>query len=442
MSQRGRRLAGLVRSSVPEGTLAVGVGLAVAALTSYVFVIVSLNALTGGAKAAFSAYWGVIFVAGPGFFLPIEQEIGRALSRRRAQGVGGGPLVARAARVGALITVVLVVASLLAAPLLNRVLYHGDLLFAVALALGLVSFFCIHMTRGILAGEGRFQAYGRLLAFEGGFRLLAAIGLSTLGVERGGAYAMIIAVAPFVAVALVSPSLRGVRRPGPSAPYSEISSALGWLLGGSVFMQALGYAPLIGINVLATSSEKEIAAGFASAFFVARVPILAFQAIQGTLLPKLAGLRGAGKHDEFAQGFRKLLLLVVGVAVVGAVAGFTIGPAIGRMLFADFTVTASILGLLVVGSGCFIIALTYAQALLALDGQRPVALAWLLGLVASLVVTAVVPGLELRVVLGLVVGASVTTAVMALLVARSLKGTAGLGIEPLIEAIEHEPIEI
>ena len=70
------------------------------------------------------------------------------------------------------------------------------------------------------------------------------------------------------------------------------------------------------------------------------------------------------------------------------------------------------------------------------------AIAWLLGLLTSLLVTAVVPGLELRVVLGLVVGASVTTAVMAVLVARNLRRTAGLGIEPLIEAIEHEPIEI
>lgn len=79
-----------VKSAVPEGTGSVGVGIVISAITAYVFVIVTLNSLDTAPKAAFSAFWAVIFVVGPGFFLPIEQEVGRAISHRRAQGKGVG----------------------------------------------------------------------------------------------------------------------------------------------------------------------------------------------------------------------------------------------------------------------------------------------------------------------------------------------------------------
>ena len=87
----GSKLVGRAKESVPEGTFAVGAGLLVASITSYVFLILSLDALDQSGKAAFGAFWGLIFVAGPGFFLPLEQEIGRAVSHRRANGMGGVP---------------------------------------------------------------------------------------------------------------------------------------------------------------------------------------------------------------------------------------------------------------------------------------------------------------------------------------------------------------
>ena len=46
---RARRLVATARQTLPEGTYAVGAGLVVAAITSYVFVIVALNSLQGEA---------------------------------------------------------------------------------------------------------------------------------------------------------------------------------------------------------------------------------------------------------------------------------------------------------------------------------------------------------------------------------------------------------
>ena len=42
-----------------------------------------------------------------------------------------------------------------------------------------------------------------------------------------------------------------------------------------------------------------------------------------------------GKHDDFRAGLKKLLMIVVGVGVLGVVAGATIGPTVGQILFGD-----------------------------------------------------------------------------------------------------------
>ena len=442
MKDKAARLAAQARQTLPEGTAAVGTGLVVAALTSYVFVIVALNSLAGGAAAAFSAFWAVIFVIGPGFFLPLEQEVGRAVAHRRAQGLGGGPLVHRAAKLGGVITAALVVISLLSAPLLNDQLYHGDLLFVPALAVGLVGFYVVHLTRGVLAGQGRFRAYGELLAAEGAIRLVGAVALAAAGVDQAGAYAMVLALAPFFAAAFALRRQRGLLPPGPAAPYSELSASLGWLLLSSVMMQALAYSSLLAVNILAGPGEKVFVAGFASAFFVARVPVLAFQAVQGTLLPKLAGLAGSGRHDEFRDGLKKLLAAVVIVAVGGVVGAYLLGAPVGAKLFKDFAMGSAGLALLAAGSGAFIIALTLAQALMALGGHRLMTGAWALGLAVCVGVIATIPGLELRVELGYLFGSSASMVAMSLALWARIGRADGMGIESLVEAIEHEPLEI
>lgn len=443
MRQRVGHLVRQAQQTLPEGTGVVGAGLAVAAVTSYMFVIVALNALDGTAKNAFSAYWAVIFVAGPGLFLPLEQEIGRALAHRRAQGVGGGPLVHRAARLGGIMTAVIVVVALASTPLLNHQLYHGDMLFPVALAIGLVGFYTMHLTRGVLAGEGRFRAYGELIAAEGVLRLTGGLVLAGLGVGRAGGYAMVLALAPFLAVAFALRRQRGLLRPGPAAPYSELSASLGWLLLASVFTQLLAYSPLLAVNLLAQSpSEKAVATAFASAFFVSRVPVLAFQAVQGTLLPKLAGLAGSGRHGEFRRGVKRLGAVVVGIAVLGTVLAFTVGPEVGKILFKDFSLSAGGLALLAAGSGAFIIALTLAQALMALGGHRSMTLSWGVGLATCVAVISVISDLELRVELGFVTGALVAGVVMGVFTWIRMAQAEDSPIESLIEALEHEPIEI
>lgn len=444
MRDRSGKLIERARGAVPEGTFAVGAGIIVTAITAYVFVIVANEGLSREQYSAFGAFWAFIFVAGPGLFLPLEQEVGRALAHRRAQGIGGGPLITRAARLGAILTGAMVIIALVSAPLYVDGQFHGNWLLVASLAIGLVGFYCMHTTRGTLSGNARFRPYGEMLATDGIVRLLGALVLLALDVDNAGAYGLCIALAPFVAVAVALRGQKDLLPPGPPAPYSELSNALGWLLAGSVLMQVLGYSPLLGVNLLKGSGSAETlaVAAFTSAFFVARIPPLLFQAVQGTLLPKLANLAGAGRHDDFKTGLKHLLVIVVGIAVFGTVAAFAIGVPVGERLFPPFDISRVDLGLLAAGMGVFIIALTVAQALLALHGHRAAALAWLLGVVVFVLVAAPIPDLEKRVEIGFLAGAAASTAFMAVSLARRMRKGVDEGVGSLIAQIEHEPLEI
>lgn len=442
-------IVGRIKEALPEGTFAVGAGLIVAAITAYLFVIVTLNALDAKEKSGFSAFWALVFVAGVGFFLPIEQEVSRAIAARRAQGLGAGPLVKRAAGLafGLLVLLLVTITSveLLGNHIISNEFFHGNQGLVWALELSLVGFFCMHLTRGVLSGNGRFRPYGEMMGAEGIFRLAGAIVLAIIGVKVAGLFGLCLAVSPFLAVAIAMRFQRGLLTDGPPAPYSELSTALGWLLMGSVFMQVLGYTPLLGVSLLSTGDPKKdiaIRASFASAFFIARIPVLLFQAVQGTLLPKLAGLAGAGKSQDFRDGLMRLLAVVTGIAVLGTLAGFTVGPIAGRILFKDFDMSSLNLGLLAAGSGAFIIALTIAQALIALNAYARVAFSWVAGVVGFAVVCSLITDIFLRVELGFLAGAAVACALMLLQLQRVMHTGLAISAQSLLEAIEHEPLEL
>jgi hypothetical protein len=98
--------------------------------------------------------------------------------------------------------------------------------------------------------------------------------------------------------------------------------------------------------------------------------------------------------------------------------------------------------LLAAGSGMFIIALTVAQALIALHGHRMAAVAWGLGVVAFIAVAAAIPELDLRVEMGFLVGATVSTIVMGWALVVRMRHGVDEGIDSLISQIEHEPLEL
>jgi O-antigen/teichoic acid export membrane protein len=447
MAQRTQRLIEAAKKPLPEGTFVVGAGLIVAGITAYGFQILSFRALSKPDYAALNALWVFVFVLAPGFFLPLEQEVGRAVSHRRAIEEGGGPVVKRAALLGLWLTIGLALVTIAAAvgtPIVDN-LFEGEVGLIACLIIALFTYGVQHITRGTLAGNGRFGPYGMILGAEGMIRILPCAALALAGVDQPVYYGLCLAIPPAFASLVSLRGQRGLLAPGPEAPWSELSTNLGYLFFGSLLAQALSYAPFLGAQILAKPGQKDAVADFIVGLFLARIPILLFQAVQAALLPKLAHLIGSGRHDDFKDGLRKLVLVVVGIAVLGVVAAGTLGPTVGEILFGDkFTLGNVDLALLAAGSGLFILALTLAQALIALMGHAKALVAWVSGIVVFVAVTAATgPDLFRRVELGFIAGAAAAAAVMGLLLLRQLRdGIPEGSLESLVEQIEHEPLEI
>ncbi|MDP8987627.1 MAG: polysaccharide biosynthesis protein, partial [Actinomycetota bacterium] len=258
-----QRTAG--RNPLPAGTLAVGVGLLVAGASTYGFLVLAARALDEVEYARLSVLWALVLLVGPGFFVPLEQEAARAVASRRARGLGGGPALRRAALLGSGFVALLVVgATVTRGPLLDRLL-DGDVALFAGFLISLGGYFTIHLARGALSGNGRFRAYSTSLAAEGLVRLGACLVLAVAGVASAGPYGLALGLAPFAAVALALRGERHIAQPGPEAPWSELSTVLGWLLVSAVLAQLLINAGPLAVKLLATEAEVAVAGRFLAA---------------------------------------------------------------------------------------------------------------------------------------------------------------------------------
>ena len=299
---------------LPEGTLAVGAGLIVSGVTSYGFLAISARALGPERYAPLGVLWALTYVVCPGVFLPLEQEVGRALSSRRAKGLGGGPLIRRAALAGGVAAAVLIAATAATGPLSLAHLFDHKVLLLVALMLALGGYYAEFLVRGVLSGNARFKPYGVILGAEALLRMLACFALAVVGVDTVGPYGVIIGLSPIAATLIGVRKERNLINPGPDAPWSELSTALGYLLAGSVMAQLLVNAGVFAVQILADADQKGkhgVAGRFLNGLIIARIPLFMFQAVQAALLPKLAHLAGAGRHADF----RNYPRVVVGWAV-------------------------------------------------------------------------------------------------------------------------------
>jgi O-antigen/teichoic acid export membrane protein len=206
----------------------------------------------------------------------------------------------------------------------------------------------------------------------------------------------------------------------------------------------LGYSPFLGAQVLATTSQRGAVADFIVGLYLSRIPIVLFQAIQATLLPKLSGLVGAGRHEDFQKTVQILVLVVVAIGALGVIGSLTVGPFVGKVLFGSkFHLGRLDLALLTAASGLFILALTLAQALIALLGHARATIGWLVGIVVFVAVTAVSgPSLFLRLEQGSIAGGAAASVVMAAYVLNKLRGASDESLAALVGQIEYEPLEM
>ena len=427
--------------ALPEGTASVGVGLFIAGISAYVFFKIGQQALGQDGFKPIVAMWFIAFALIPGFFLPIEQEVGRALSHRRAIGQGGRPIVKRVLQITVIIFVALCVIVIALSSQINSNLFDGNGVVTWCLLLSLATYAPMHLARGICSGNARFGSYSLIIGLDGAVRVLSCAALWITGVTNIGAYALTIALSPVVGILIAAFTGKLKTEPGPEASWAEVTPNLGWLLVGSLFAAALVNAGPITVDILGHNAPPERVTQFGNAVIFARIPLFLFQAVQAALLPRLARLAAQRKLSEFKRGLKQLLILVTSVGVFGTIGAFVIGPWALTLVY-EGGIDRRTMTLLAFASALYMLALALAQAVIALSGHARVAGGWSAGFVTFAVVAWLSSeDLYLRVELALVASSLISLAVFIISLKQKMSGEAMFDDASIIDALAERPLE-
>jgi len=424
--------------ALPEGTASVGIGLFIAGVSAYVFFKIGQQALGQDGFKPIVAMWFIAFALIPGFFLPIEQEVSRALSHRRAIGEGGLPIVKRVLQITVIIFVALCVVVFALSSQINSNLFDGYGVVTWCLLLSLATYAPMHLARGICSGNARFGSYGLIIGLDGAIRVFSCSALWIAGVTNIGAYALTIALSPVVGVVIVALTGKLKTEDGPEATWAEVTPNLGWLLLGSLFAAALVNAGPITVDILGHDAPPELVTQFGIS---ARIPLFLFQAVQAALLPRLARLAAQRKLSEFKRGLRQLLILVGTVGVLGTVGAFAIGPWLLELVY-EGGIDRRTMTLLAFASALYMLALAIAQAVIALNGHARVAVGWGAGFATFAIVAWLSSNdLYLRVELALVASSLVSLAIFITSLKQKMAGNAVFDDASIIDAFAERPLE-
>jgi O-antigen/teichoic acid export membrane protein len=375
-------------SSYGTGAKILSVGIASTGVVTFAYFSVASHVLNDVDYKGVSLLWSVMFVIVSVIYRPIEQLLSRTIAGRRARGLETGHPLGTPLLIQAGFALAFLGAALALRHVLSDDVFHGaDALYWVLIA-GVLAYAASYFARGWLAGHQWFALYGALVFMESFSRLLFAVAVA-VGVATGQtAVALGMAAAPFVSLVVVP--LAFSRRPRESAPPEADEEALGLARGGrfavSVLLIMAAEQTLLNAGVLTVNATaaNAAAAGFVfNALLIARAPLQLFQAVQGSLLPHLAGLEATAGRAQFARAVRITVLAIAAFAGAVALGLLIVGPFAMGVLFDD-SAHYGRLGLAAVGlgMGAHLAAGTLNQAALARDHAGAAATAWVIAAVA------------------------------------------------------------
>lgn len=389
--------------ALPPGSLAVGGGLVAASATTYGFLAVTARALGPEAYAPVSVLWSALFIVTATVWMPVEQEVARAVGARAARGEGARPVSVAGARAALAVGGPCVALVALVAVAADDALFDARTGVAVALVVAVLAFAPNHLTRAALAGTGSFGRYGLCITLDSLARLLLAVALAGAGVDDPVPYAAAVAAAPLVPVVAFRRRWGQAAEAGP--PTAPVHRQVLPLVGGQALAQVLVNGGPIAVALLADDGEEAAAGRFLAALLIARIPLFFFQAVQSSLLPGLARLEALGDRSGFVGLVGRLAAVVVVLGAAAVAGAWVIGPWAVRLGFGDdFALGRRDLALLAAAAGAVMLAHVLAHAAIALAGHARVTAGWAIGVAAAAVVVTVGEDLVLRVELGLLAG--------------------------------------
>ena len=412
--------------SYGRGARLLSVGIASTGLVTFAYFSLASHALSDADYARISLLWSILFVTVSVIYRPIEQLLSRTIADRRARGIEDDhPVRTPMILQGCFAAAFLIAAVALREPLVDQVFDGSSSLWWVLVA-GVTFYAASYFARGWLAGHQWFAAYGALVFLEAASRLLFALAV-VLGIASGqDVVALGMAAAPLVSLVVVP--LAFARRPrsrAPKASADDLALRRGGRFAVAVFAVMLAEQTLLNAAVLtanATASDKAVAGFVFNTLLIARAPLQLFQAIQGSLLPHLAGLQATGEGAaEFHRAVRMTVAAIVAFAATVAIGLLVLGPWAMGILFDDAAEYGRWgLALVAVGMGEHLVAGTLNQAALAREHAAAAAAGWVLS-AAAFVAWMLLPVVEaelLRAQVGYAGAAGVLCALLAVVYRR------------------------
>jgi O-antigen/teichoic acid export membrane protein len=399
-------------SVVPPGTHLVIGGTLTLGAASYIQIAAANHALSGDPRAAVSALWSLIMTLSLGLFFPVEQELTRVVASRAVRGQGVLPVLRRAiAGTLLMIGAIALLLALTAGPT-ARLFLHGQKSLLWTFAAAVLGMGLAYASRGVLAGLGRFNAYGVSLAIDGGLRIVLAPALLLCGVHSAWAFALVLAIAPLGAVVCTLPAtLRGCG-PGPQMAWSELFQNTGLLVGASLLAQVMVNAAVLTVGLVAPDNA-DLQVAVLNAGVLCRVPLF----VLGSILPTLmTGLSTAAAEGD-RSGFRRLLVrtsgVVGGLGLLGGVPAVLFGPWLLKSLLG----APDVLGhwdlfWFSAGTMFYMLAMVVGQALIAMDRHRFQLAGWALGTAVLVGVSCVHSAVAVRVEVSYFLGSATTALFM------------------------------
>jgi O-antigen/teichoic acid export membrane protein len=390
------------RKGYGAGAKILSIGIASTGIVTFAYFSVASYALNDVDYKHISLLWSVLFVIVSVIYRPIEQLLSRTIAGRRARGLHSGhPIRAPLLIQGGFALAFLVTALALRTTIEDR-LFDGSSELYWVLVIGGLAYAASYFARGWLAGHQWFGLYGGLVFMEATSRLLFAVAVA-IGIASGqSVVAMGMAAAPFVSLVVVplafsrvpsgnpSERRRASRRPKVTQAVEpdeeELDLARGGRFAVAVLVIMAAEQTLLNAGVLtanATAADSAVAGYVFNALLIARAPLQLFQAIQGSLLPHLAGLEATEGRDQFNRAIRLTILVIAAFAGAVALGLLVLGPWAMGILFDD-SASYGRLGLAAValGMGAHLAAGTLNQAALARDHAAAAAAAWLVSAAA------------------------------------------------------------
>lgn len=371
------------RRGYGAGARILSVGIALTGVVTFAYFSLASYGLSEDAYARISILWAVLFVTVTVLYRPIEQLLSRTIAERRALGHGDHPLREPLLIQLAFAAAFLVGALALRGPIQDELLDGSEALYWILVG-AVLAYAASYFARGWLAGHQRFELYGALVFLEATTRVLFALAV-VLGITSGQtAVALGMLAAPCVSLIVVPLAFS---RSDPPPSQGEVQEAEGGLslrhglgFAAAVFVVMLAEQTLINgavITVDITSGDAALAGIVFSILLIARAPLQLFQAIQGSLLPHLAGLNATEDGGEFSRAIRITVLAIAAFAGAVALGLIAFGPWAMDLLFdLDYDWGRFGLGVVAIGMGLHLAAGTLNQAALARGHARAAAVAW------------------------------------------------------------------